>query len=366
MANKPIANPPAADLPENWVNGQIVSVNGIAGGMSEKHGYNYLMQKVNAGVTALGVINDAFAPLAELEDGRISPDTLPPLVFLGNAELSIPASAWESDGGGGYTATVTVPELAGVENPVILVDISSAAQGVNADTIDAWALVGTIADTVSGDVPALSFRCFDTAPGVALPLQATWVAFNTEYTPPGGATEPYAEYGYDAYGTVETLTFHGDVPAYFSSNGWTRVVIADGCATIGKSAFNSSQIVSVEIPQSVKLISEQAFRYCQSLTSIIGMEGVEELGEASFSYCAALTAFTVPATVQVIRSNILQGATRVTTVNFRGKPRTIDRTAFYGASGLTTINVPWAEGEVANAPWGANNATINYNVAPEA
>lgn len=366
MANKPIANPPAADLPENWVNGQIVSVNGTAVGLSGKHGYNYLMQKVNAGVTALGVINDAFAPLAELENGRISPDALPPLVFLGNAELSIPASAWSSDGSGGYVATVTVPELAGVENPVILVDISSAAQGVNADTIDAWALVGTIADTVSGDVPALSFRCFDTAPGVALPLQATWFAFNTEYTPPGGATEPYAEYGFDAYGNVDSLTFYGDVPPYFGRNDWKRVIIADGCATIGKSAFNSSQIVSVEIPESVTLISAQAFRYCQSLTSIIGMEGVEELGEGSFSYCAALTSFTIPASVQVIRGDILQNANRVTTVNFRGIPRYIDYSAFYGMSALTTINVPWAEGEVARAPWGANNATINYNVAPEA
>lgn len=35
--------------------------------------------------------------------------------------------------------------------------------------------------------------------------------------------------------------------------------------------------------------------------------------------------------------------------------------AFEGCTNLTTINVPWAEGAVANAPWGATNATINYN-----
>jgi hypothetical protein len=27
--------------------------------------------------------------------------------------------------------------------------------------------------------------------------------------------------------------------------------------------------------------------------------------------------------------------------------------------------VPWAEGAVANAPWGATNATINYNYTGE-
>ena len=48
------------------------------------------------------------------------------------------------------------------------------------------------------------------------------------------------------------------------------------------------------------------------------------------------------------------------TVTFKGKP-TISDSAFLNCGNLTTINVPWAEGEVANAPWGATNATINYN-----
>lgn len=39
---------------------------------------------------------------------------------------------------------------------------------------------------------------------------------------------------------------------------------------------------------------------------------------------------------------------------------------FNGCTNLTDIKVPWAEGEVAGAPWGATNATITYNyVSPE-
>ena len=49
------------------------------------------------------------------------------------------------------------------------------------------------------------------------------------------------------------------------------------------------------------------------------------------------------------------------TVVFTGTPRFIYDTAFDGCKMLTTINVPWSEGEVAGAPWGAPNATINYN-----
>ena len=37
-----------ADLPENWTQGQIISPNGTEVGLTGKHGYNYLMQQVNA------------------------------------------------------------------------------------------------------------------------------------------------------------------------------------------------------------------------------------------------------------------------------------------------------------------------------
>jgi hypothetical protein len=37
------------------------------------------------------------------------------------------------------------------------------------------------------------------------------------------------------------------------------------------------------------------------------------------------------------------------------------RDADGNAREITTINVPWAQDAVANAPWGATNATINYN-----
>lgn len=52
------------------------------------------------------------------------------------------------------------------------------------------------------------------------------------------------------------------------------------------------------------------------------------------------------------------------TVTFKSKT-TIANNTFSGCNNLKVINVPWAEGEVANAPWGATNATINYNYVAE-
>lgn len=53
-------------------------------------------------------------------------------------------------------------------------------------------------------------------------------------------------------------------------------------------------------------------------------------------------------------------------MTFKGTPSSINSNAFNSCINLLTINVPWAEGAVANAPWGATNATINYNYTGEA
>lgn len=50
MANLP------ADLPEDWTQGQYISPNGTEVGLDTQHGYNYLMQQVNAAQTAINNI----------------------------------------------------------------------------------------------------------------------------------------------------------------------------------------------------------------------------------------------------------------------------------------------------------------------
>lgn len=54
-----------ADLPENWTQGQIVSPNGTETGLTEQHGYNYLMKQVNNTQTEVNNINDALPDVAQ-------------------------------------------------------------------------------------------------------------------------------------------------------------------------------------------------------------------------------------------------------------------------------------------------------------
>ena len=76
---------------------------------------------------------------------------------------------------------------------------------------------------------------------------------------------------------------------------------------------------------------------------------------------SAVTLASLPEGVTSIGSNAFRSCTGLTTLTFKGTPTSIVSNTFSGCTNLTIINVPWAEGAVANAPWGATNATINYN-----
>ena len=74
MATKPITTPLPADLPEAWQTGQTVAPTGAEVGLSRQHGYNYLMEQVNAAQEAVNTISDAFEGLATSEDvGDLTP-----------------------------------------------------------------------------------------------------------------------------------------------------------------------------------------------------------------------------------------------------------------------------------------------------
>lgn len=89
-------------------------------------------------------------------------------------------------------------------------------------------------------------------------------------------------------------------------------------------------------------------------------EGISNINGYAFANCHTLKEIQIPKSVEAIRSNCFSGS-GLRSVTFKGTPSILDPNAFYGCFNLTTINVPWSENEVENAPWGATKATINYN-----
>lgn len=149
---------------------------------------------------------------------------------------------------------------------------------------------------------------------------------------------------FDGYTTIRTVNLNGDIQS------------------IGKYAFNGcNQLQSLNLPDSIKTIGNNAFYGCSKLHFNKLPELLESVGSWAFCSCTLMGAsVTLPESLKTVEGFIFASCSNLITVTFEGIPDSINGQAF-AASSITTINVPWAEGEVANAPWGASNATINYN-----
>ena len=92
----------------------------------------------------------------------------------------------------------------------------------------------------------------------------------------------------------------------------------------------------------------------------VKMYGYEAIRNYVFSDCSSLALTTLPSGITSISFSAFLNCSSLVSLTFEGTPEIIAYDAFADCNNLTTINVPWAEGAVANAPWGATNATINY------
>ena len=108
-------------------------------------------------------------------------------------------------------------------------------------------------------------------------------------------------------------------------------------------------------------IRPYAFQGCTSLALTSLPSGITSIGINAFSGCTNLALISLPSSITSIEDKAFQNCKGLTSITFQGKPNLIHSGAFNSCTNLKTINVPWASGEVANAPWGATNATINYN-----
>ena len=123
--------------------------------------------------------------------------------------------------------------------------------------------------------------------------------------------------------------------------------------------FNVS-LTDIYIPSECTNLS-MTFVNCVSLKRIHGnLENVNTIA-TTFDGCEAIEEIPYMPNLTSIGSNSFRNCISLTSIKFYKKPTSFNANAFTGCTNLTDIYVPWAEGEVANAPWGAPNATIHYN-----
>ena len=131
---------------------------------------------------------------------------------------------------------------------------------------------------------------------------------------------------------------------------------------IGRYAFyNCFYINLTSLPTSLTKIYPSAFEECTRLNITSIPNGVTSIGDRAFYDCESIKTIEIPTSVYSVGSEAFRNCLNLTKVKFKDILDTVGTNAFTYCPKLKNIYVPWAEGAVAGAPWGATNATIHYN-----
>ena len=161
----------------------------------------------------------------------------------------------------------------------------------------------------------------------------------------------------------------------FESSSLTSVTIPDGVTSIGKEAFNYCySLTSVTIPSSVTSIGSSAFHYCSGLETVgsVGSGCNIELGwttvipDSAFYYCTSLRSVTIPSSVTSIGAGAFWNCDFLTSVTIPSSVTSIGDYAFSGCSSLTDVYYEGSQEQWAAISKDQGNdpldvATIHYN-----
>ena len=151
-------------------------------------------------------------------------------------------------------------------------------------------------------------------------------------------------------GTTYNVTSIGDYAFYFC-DGLTSITIPNSVTSIGDYAFGGcTGLTSVTIPNSVTTIGSSAFEYCSGLTSIEIPNSVTSIGYDAFRGCTGLTSIIVDdgnsiydsrngcnAIIETGSNTLIKGCKNTIIPN---SVTNVGNGAFYGCSGLTSIEIP--------------------------
>lgn len=170
--------------------------------------------------------------------------------------------------------------------------------------------------------------------------------------------------------TITTIELPSDLTsigeyAFYKCTQLANISIPSGVTSIGHQAFyRCLKLELASLPSSLTSIGQSAF-YSTKLALTSLPDGLTSIGAYAFQSCTNLAITSIPSSVTTINSYAFSGCSSLTSITFEGTPTSIAENSFNSCTNLATINVPWAEGAVANAPWGATNATINYGYTGE-
>ena len=219
-------------------------------------------------------------------------------------------------------------------------------------------------------LPTLGIAAFNSKPACYVPTgqlatyQASeWANFATNIT------EQDKKCGNNLYWLFadSTLTIVGTGEMSYSSLPWTssqiaRAFLPDGLKSIYSSAFNSSKLTSISLPNTLTTINYGAFYSCSKLTSIVLPDSVTSIGQEAFYYSGIYnnTANWEDGALYIGDYLIATNSNLPTTYTIKEGTRVIADYTFYGKnSSLTSVTIPESVVAIGNSAF-YNCTNITY------
>ena len=226
------------------------------------------------------------------------------------------------------------------------------------DSINEVLVDGPIAATLF----ALYDRDYEDFVSIFVPMKPSTISLGPELATIGDYMFAYCTDSLTLTELPDGVTSIGNY-AFSNCTSLALTSLPDGVTSIGNYAFyGCTSLALTSLPDGVTSIGNYAFYNCTSLALTSLRDGVTSIGASAFRNCTSLALTSLPDGVTSIGANAFYNCTSLTSITFKGTPTTILASAFLSCTNLTDIYVPWVEGVVANAPWGATNATIHYGV----
>lgn len=160
--------------------------------------------------------------------------------------------------------------------------------------------------------------------------------------------------------------------AFRNCSSWNASKLPSSITSITGGAFmNCTNVAFESLPSGLTSLSANTFRGCENLQFTALPDGITSIGSSCFYLCKNLPLVDLPSSLATLASTVFVACWRPSsnagydgqphTLRFNSTPTSISTNIFNNDESLTDIYVPWTEGEVSGARWGATSATIHYN-----
>lgn len=171
--------------------------------------------------------------------------------------------------------------------------------------------------------------------------------------------------------TVEKIDIKDDDPLSMDPKFPTapqEIILSKSLKYIPRAAFfRCSDLVSIEIPDSVESIGDNAFYGCSKLSNIEIPESVTSIGDSAFDGCYKLNNIVIPDSVKSIENNTFLGCEALNNIVIPKSVQSIGDEVFYGCNSLEKIVIPDSVQYIGNGAFDEwnENQTIYFECSEE-